>query len=391
MGLAATQARLLTITARIHDVEYEVMRIMNEKVELGTHQDKIYQDYCRALDAQKLQIAVSSDSTSLNYVDATFTNICGYNNSRKGTFALIDSSTGRMIVEDDAYDAYKEYSNDKYAFAWAMMGFEKNDFAWADTAYEGTGDQVGINSPSGEPIKTKDGSIIYVRSMTEAEEYVFDKHKDLNLDETVKTKYDKYQTALQTGDRDKISAALSDFRSAFTSKYFEEIYDAMRLDKEGVTKEQAISSGQYIPGFDGDYDPELKDEFDYYVRVFEGIEHAGGCIPVSKYSEDGDTGNEWLNNLMDYGMITINEYDKKKGWSATSVSGSSNLKQVTDNNAIKRAEAKYQYELSIINKKEAKMDQDLKSLEAERSALNTEFDSYKNIIDENIKRTYKIG
>ena len=45
MGMAASQARLLTITARMHDVEYQAQSIQNAKIQLSTQSDQIYQNY----------------------------------------------------------------------------------------------------------------------------------------------------------------------------------------------------------------------------------------------------------------------------------------------------------------------------------------------------------
>ena len=45
MGMAASQARLLCITARIHDVEYQAQAIQAAKVQLATQSDQVYQEY----------------------------------------------------------------------------------------------------------------------------------------------------------------------------------------------------------------------------------------------------------------------------------------------------------------------------------------------------------
>ena len=44
MGMAASQARLLTITARMHDVEYKAQSIQNAKIQLSTQSDQVYQE-----------------------------------------------------------------------------------------------------------------------------------------------------------------------------------------------------------------------------------------------------------------------------------------------------------------------------------------------------------
>ena len=50
MGMAASQARLLTITSRIHDVEYQAQSVQNAKIALATQSDEVYKDYIAALD-----------------------------------------------------------------------------------------------------------------------------------------------------------------------------------------------------------------------------------------------------------------------------------------------------------------------------------------------------
>lgn len=44
---------------------------------------------------------------------------------------------------------------------------------------------------------------------------------------------------------------------------------------------------------------------------------------------------------------------------------------------MKKAEAEYEHELDIINRKDTKFDQDLSKLETERTSITTEVDSIK--------------
>ena len=57
MGMAASQARLLCITARIHDVEYQAQSIQNAKTQLATLSDAAYQEYLRELEDTTLTIS----------------------------------------------------------------------------------------------------------------------------------------------------------------------------------------------------------------------------------------------------------------------------------------------------------------------------------------------
>ena len=60
MGMAASQARLLTITARLHDVEYKAQSIQNAKIQLSTQSDQVYNEYLEALNATSLTITDSN-------------------------------------------------------------------------------------------------------------------------------------------------------------------------------------------------------------------------------------------------------------------------------------------------------------------------------------------
>ena len=54
MGMAASQARLLSITARMTDVEYKSQQISNTKVRLADESEQVANDYTKALNKQKL-------------------------------------------------------------------------------------------------------------------------------------------------------------------------------------------------------------------------------------------------------------------------------------------------------------------------------------------------
>ena len=117
MGMAASQARLLTITARMHDVEYKAQSIQNAKIQLSTQSDQVYQEYLEALDATTLTV----DDINGNTITANFNNLVGKNGVETGNNYALRTSNGQLIVEDDVKDAYDEYDgNDPYEFAMMM-------------------------------------------------------------------------------------------------------------------------------------------------------------------------------------------------------------------------------------------------------------------------------
>lgn len=389
MGMAASQARLLTLTSRMHDIEYKAQRIMNQKIALATQKDEVFAEYNAALDAKKIQIAFG-EGTDRQYFDATFANMCGFNAERSKQYSLKDAMTGKVIVDADTYNNYEEFNSDKYAFAFAMLGMD-GSFGWGDESRFNMGKEIGIGVAQddyGDGMASNGAANLF---MTDVERKVFENHKN---DDKLKKPWDILQITCKSEtatDADK-REALKNFRNALYDNFASEIYKYMRLNKgddtntdpDAATAEFNLNVPETFP----------KEEFNYYVHLFEEICEAGGCQIVDPRYESGADGNEWLNNMVSSGRVIIEVYNKeKKQWSETNVATSTNanyIMEVSDDKDLKKAEIKYEHELGIINKKETKYDQDLKNLETERTAIKTELDSIKTVKNDNIERTFGI-
>lgn len=98
MGLAASQARLLFLTARKDDVEYAMMRISNEKISLSRDTTELSEKYSRELNQRKLQFALGDSggtTVDLNYDAIMKPNSLGLYNQ----YVLTDTS-GRVVLDD---------------------------------------------------------------------------------------------------------------------------------------------------------------------------------------------------------------------------------------------------------------------------------------------------
>lgn len=388
MGMAASQATLLTLTSRLHDIEYKAQNIQNQKIALATQQDELYTAYCEALDATKIQVAFDNPDGSKNYQDATFSTLCGYNPDRPKQYSLKDANTGHIIVDADTKEAYDEYSNDKYVFAFAMLGMAGQD-SWTSLDNVGDGGFIGIGTSLGN--EQNDGNENFF--MTEVEQAVFDKH--VGTDPKLSELYDRLTDTCDSADsstQDKRDA-LNTFRDYLYNQYSPEIYQYMRLNKlEGENNTDPESA---TAEFDEEYPENFpKGEFEYYVHLFEEIKSAGGCQVVDPQFESGRDGNTWLNNMVGSGRVIIEVYNStKKEWTETSVATSSNenyLQEVQDDKDLKKAEAEYQHKLNIINRKDTKFDRDLSKLETERTAITTEMESVKKVRDDNEQKNFGI-
>lgn len=393
MGMAASQAKLLTLTNRLHDVEYKAQSIESQKIALATQKDELYQNYCDALDATKIQVAFEYENGTSKYVDATFASVCDYNENRKKQYTIRDANTGKVVVNEDVYDAYvtQGYDNDKYSFAWAMMGI-------ADNSTWNNGDEDAISIGVGRNQAESSGSTKNTNLwMSEAEQAAYDYLvKNNKLNSTVKSAYDNLLEVDKKSDATKSDKedALDAFRKKFYDYHSTEIYNFMRLNKN-LSKEENSDPSASNAEFDNEF-PETfdKDQFNYYVRLFEQIESSGGCQKVEAQNVSGTNASSWFNQKVKSGQFLIDVYnDSKKEWQETSVATSTNenyLLEVEDDKDLKKAEQEYEHELNKINTKDTNFDKDLSNLETERTSIKTEIDSIKKVRDDNVERTFGI-
>lgn len=72
MGLAASQARLLTLTSRQHAIEYKAQKLEAEKLQLANDSDQVYNTYLNSLDATKVQYRIVNNDGTTAFSNATF-------------------------------------------------------------------------------------------------------------------------------------------------------------------------------------------------------------------------------------------------------------------------------------------------------------------------------
>ena len=364
MGMAASQARLLSITARIHDVESKAQSIQNAKIQLSTQSDQVYQDYLDALDATTLTVKDYQGEK----VVANFNNLCGRNPVLNGnTYALRDSR-GRMIVSDDIYSAYMNFLEDG--------GYDAYEFALGLTGGDG-GNAIGAD--------------LYDVEQEVYEEHMYDGSE--NSDEMVSLRESMDKLLADNGVED-----YNDLESDEAKQEYEDLENAWKSKLYGAYAEEIF----YKAGYESGVDVFNQEDFDYYLSMFKQIEAAGGCVSISDYNGvDGDaaTNSEWLTNMIECGKITLEivQTDKKTGEVTFSTSSPTSDTYVDytatsdiDKAALAKAEAEYEHKTKEIDSKDKKYDMELSKLETERSALTTEYDSVKKVIDDNIERTFGI-
>lgn len=120
MGLAASQARLLTLTSRMHSIEYKAQKLEAEKLQLANESDQVYNTYLNALDATKVQYRFVNNDGSTGFTNATFTTMksAGFLFSVNGV--VCNSYTGVMKAMEDEY-GIKITAGDSYTLLTTLI------------------------------------------------------------------------------------------------------------------------------------------------------------------------------------------------------------------------------------------------------------------------------
>ena len=107
MGLSSSQARLLNLTARMHQIEYKAAKLEAQKLQMANESTHVYNEYLNALEASKIQYKSLNADGSITYKDATLASlenglISSYNGEVSSTpFFLRDVKTNGIYISKD--------------------------------------------------------------------------------------------------------------------------------------------------------------------------------------------------------------------------------------------------------------------------------------------------
>ena len=110
------------------------------------------------------------------------------------------------------------------------------------------------------------------------------------------------------------------------------------------------------------------------------LEQGVVSLEVATYINPSDIDNR------EVGYTTIEGYT----WRNLAYTSAKDFVTVDDEAAVAKAEVVYKNKIKDIKDKDKKYDQDLKKLDIEHNALQTEFESIKNVINKNTERSFKL-
>ncbi len=487
MGMAASQARLLSITARLTDNENSGQSVSYSKQRLADQTQQITNEYNEALDATKLTVLTGFNGAQANYEDISYNLMTGMQMATSTRQYIVTDTKGKILVTNQIAKAY-EKSRGNYNQFLAELGYSQADiniqktyknnkpydkdnnpegkkaehenaekqiheawdryfetvgitlfmpehdlgFSWSETINPETKDYaIGDGYAGFKKCKTdENGNIVYEQKQLkdEAGNEVFEEvpvldeegkqvvkdnepqfeKKPVMVDDLEKPVYETdkdgniiYEPINYEGTSQE-SRDLYDYAMAITEAYLR-----LGTGENGVDFNAKYDFGNYKSANDATNNNDIK----YYKNIFNKIQSSGYFTYTNTPAEidenhlytsegTGTKGNVKKNPLQDNytfeaalrdGSLRLEYYSTTdKAFKSTTISEDNCIQEVKDERAIARAESKYNQDMADLENKDNKLDLQLKKLDTEHTALQTEYESVKSVIDKNVEASFKI-
>ncbi|MBO5435529.1 hypothetical protein J6A31_07035 [bacterium] len=370
MGMAASQARLLSITARMTDNENTGQNISTAKIQLADKMDQINKDYLAALDATKLTVLTGFVGSDEVYTDISYGLMTGFQTVATGKQYVVTDKDGRVLISKKMAEAYESGNGDMNKFL-AALGYSQANI-------DITKNTTGAEDEDIDKLLTKqkihDAWDVYLTS--------------------VGLEFEDEEHGLEFGYTTLGAGAFNGFATYTLDGV------TIPLNYEGTTQEQrenydyamALTEAYY-----GDSDsantlktaanPENTEYIQYLKNIFNRIQQSGYYTEADESKTLKD--NTWFEEQLRKGELQLEYYsatDKK--FISTSIDEDANIQEVEDEREIAQVEQKYKMDMAEAERKDNIFDMQLRKLDTEHSALQIEYDTVKSVIDKNVEKSF---
>lgn len=446
MGMAASQARLLSITARLTNNENSGQSISYSKQRLADQTQQITNEYNEALNTTKLTVLTGFNGSDATYTDISYDTMTNKQMAANTKQYVVTDTKGRILVTEDIANAYKQSAGNYNQFL-AKLGYSQSDMTVQNVASLSATDKqdaaqkiheawdkyfasVGIECSDDEHKGIyDDGTYTFkwnnVLDTNDKGEYLDKDGKVITADEAKTKGYSSvgsgYASWAVLGDDGKPTGEYNPINYEGTTDESRELYDYamaiteafMRTD-ESLTADQKNNNQSFDPrSYQLALDAGNKADLNYYKNIFSKMQSSGYFTYTNtpatakddpehyKYASvgTGTAGNVQKSPLKDNivfeaalrdGSLRLEYYSTtSKSFKTTTISEDNCIQEVSDERAIARAESKYNQDMADLENQDKKLDLELKKLDTEHSALQTEYDSVKNVVDKNVESSFK--
>lgn len=223
MGMAAGQARLLSITSRMSDNELRAQLINNDKMRLATQSSQVSDAYVQALNDAQLMFTNYDADNNATYQQLTFNSLTAFN-PYNNQYAISNASGQVLVSETDAKN-FKAANGDLNKFL-GMYGLTQTTtyFDNLKSSYDFGDNTIAYSTGNVISVTNADGSVSsqteYLSTGYTAEEleamYLGGtlSRKDGNGNITTET-YAGYFNTISSADYYNYSSALSNFNDKY--------------------------------------------------------------------------------------------------------------------------------------------------------------------------------
>lgn len=448
MGMAASQARLLSITARLTNNENSGQSISYSKQRLADQTQQITNEYNEALNTTKLTVLTGFNGSDATYTDISYDTMTNKQMAANTKQYVVTDTKGRILVTEDIANAYKQSAGNYNQFL-AKLGYSQSDMTVQNIASLSATDKqdaaqkiheawdkyfasVGIECSDDEHKGIyDDGTYTFkwnnVLDTNDKGEYLDKDGKVITADEAKTKGYSSvgsgYASWAVLGDDGKPTGEYNPINYEGTTEESRELFDyAMAITESFMRTEKNLKAEGKSAEMNEVFDPKKytlnldssnKADLNYYKNIFSKMQSSGYFTYTNtpatakddpehyKYASvgTGTAGNVQKSPLKDNtvfeaalrdGSLRLEYYSTtSKSFKTTTISEDNCIQEVSDERAIARAESKYNQDMADLENQDKKLDLELKKLDTEHSALQTEYDSVKNVVDKNVESSFK--
>ena len=124
----------------------------------------------------------------------------------------------------------------------------------------------------------------------------------------------------------------------------------------------------------------------WYTNLFKRMQQGYKALENGLASS-----KEWIEYALESGTVYMEQVDGSFAWNALDYKTCSRIIEETDDKAVAKAEAEYNRAMNDIKAKDSIYDLELKNIDTEHNALQTEYDVIKGVINKNIERNFKFN
>jgi len=368
MGMAASQARLLSLTARLSDLEFQAMQLTNAKIQLSRSTEAVASEYTNALNNKIFKI--KNTNTPL-----TASSLTGFQTlpSIEAQRILVDTSD-RILVSGTVARAFDTAGGSCERFL--------NQFGY--TSLHNPPNIGGDSDPTGGNNTTeiiKGVSESTTNSSTETDVYDI-----LSMPATSAANNNDNNSGSGVNPGNNWGTSSGNTWGTGDGNTPSTPPPPPTVDPPPPTVDPPPPTvDPPPPTVDSRYTYDA-DAVQYYTNLFNQIQSHGYVT-----TDDQNLSNpEWLyeqlfNGNLRMEKLTSTGHAQEDQWNTDGL-----LEEVYDTSDDARAELKYEVETTKIQNQDKKYDLELKQIETEHTAIQTEMESVKKVIDKNIEATFKI-